>query len=219
MAGPSAGDVSSSRGAPRGRYGVVVTTRAVVLPATPLLVPGAAGRARVLDAARRAALDGLAGLPADRPVVVVGAGTREEGVESAPATASLAAAGVADAWLDPAWTQPAGLDPEGTGREVVGPAGVGASVALLALGATGRRAGVEVVELGDAVDPADARALGVALRGRGVGLVVADDPRRPALAAVLDGFVDAAWERERTTSRVDASPDGAAYEVVRYLTR
>jgi len=194
-----------------------VTTRAVVLPATPLLVPGAAGRAHVLDDARRAVLDGLAALADDRPVVVVGAGARGEGVESAPATASLAAAGVADAWLDPVWTDPFGADPVGAGS--VGTAGLGASVALLALGAAGRRAGVEVVELGDAVDPADARALGVALRGRGVGLVVADDPRRPALAAVLDGFVDPAWEREGTTPHDGASVDGVAYEVVRYLTR
>ncbi|MCR1981773.1 hypothetical protein NSA53_05890, partial [Cellulosimicrobium cellulans] len=84
-----------------------MTVRAVVLPGTVLLVPGAAGAASVLGPVREAALAALADLVADPPggagassVVVVAPGAaRARGA----ARASLAAAGVADRWIDPAW--------------------------------------------------------------------------------------------------------------------
>ncbi|MGO2044213.1 MAG: hypothetical protein ACTH2O_16660, partial [Cellulosimicrobium funkei] len=84
-----------------------MTVRAVVLPGTALLVPGAAGAASVLGPVRDAALAALADLVAGPPgeagasaVVVVAPGAaRARGA----ARASLAAAGVADRWIDPAW--------------------------------------------------------------------------------------------------------------------
>ncbi len=124
-----------------------MTVRAVVLPGTALLVPGAAGAASVLGPVRDAALAALADLVAGPPgeagasaVVVVAPGAaRARGA----ARASLAAAGVADRWIDPAWaaaTRP--LD-----RPV---AGTAASVALLALAGAGWTGPVDVVELGGA---------------------------------------------------------------------
>ncbi|MET7135249.1 hypothetical protein MT994_14145 [Cellulosimicrobium sp. MI9406] len=124
-----------------------MTVRAVVLPGTALLVPGAAGAASVLGPVRDAALAALADLVAGPPdeagataVVVVAPGV--EGTRG-PARASLAAAGVADRWIDPAWaaaTRP--FD-----RPV---AGTAASVALLALAGAGWTGPVDVVELGGA---------------------------------------------------------------------
>ncbi|MGW6266953.1 hypothetical protein [Cellulosimicrobium funkei] len=125
-----------------------MTVRAVVLPGTALLVPGAAGAASVLGPVRDAALAALAALadlvagPPDEAgasaVVVVAPGV--EGTRG-PARASLAAAGVADRWIDPAWaaaTRP--LDRPA--------AGTAASVALLALAGAGWTGPVDVVELG-----------------------------------------------------------------------
>ncbi|MBE9926553.1 hypothetical protein G8C93_11725, partial [Cellulosimicrobium cellulans] len=130
-----------------------MTVRAVVLPGTVLLVPGAAGAAPVLGPVRDAALAALADLVADpfgaagaSAVVVVAPGV--EGTRG-PARASLAAAGVADRWIDPAWaaaTRP--LD-----RPV---AGTAASVALLALAGAGWTGPVDVVELGGAATRAAA---------------------------------------------------------------
>ncbi|MGN6239314.1 MAG: hypothetical protein ACTHNI_06185, partial [Cellulosimicrobium cellulans] len=127
-----------------------MTVRAVVLPGTPLLVPGAAGAASVLDDARAAVLaalsrlvDGVRRAEDDVPasVVVVAPGTpRTRG----PARASLAAAGVADAWLDAAWAVAA------RGRAADLPtAGTAASVGLLALAGAGWAGPVDVVELDD----------------------------------------------------------------------
>ena len=83
-----------------------MTVRAVVLPGTALLVPGAAGAASVLGPVRDAALAALADLVAGPPgeagasaVVVVAPGAaRARGA----ARASLAAAGVAGRWIVPA---------------------------------------------------------------------------------------------------------------------
>ncbi|MCO7273145.1 hypothetical protein [Cellulosimicrobium cellulans] len=166
-----------------------MTVRAVVLPGTPLLVPGAAGTASVLDATRTAALLALGrlvdGVPPPRrdrsalaPVVVVAPGTaRTRG----PARASLAAAGVADAWLDTAWA--AATRADGPGSAV---AGTAASVGLLALAGAGWTGPADVVELDD--DPAAARALGADLARQGARLVVVHDPRSAAPDAVLAGF-------------------------------
>jgi len=165
-----------------------VTVRAVVLPGTPLLVPGAAGAAPVLDETRAAALaalsrlvDGVRPVRADgtAPVVVVAPGTAPT---RGPARASLAPAGVADGWLEPTWavaTRPAGPD--------VSVAGTAASVGLLALAGAGWTGPVEVVELDDA-DPPAAHALGASLAGQGARLVVVHDPRATAPDAVLTGF-------------------------------
>ncbi|NMF29971.1 hypothetical protein [Cellulosimicrobium aquatile] len=224
-----------------------MTVRAVVLPGTVLLVPGAAGAASVLGPVRDAALAALADLVADRlgvaaaPAVVVVA----PGVEGTrgPARASLAAAGVADRWIDPAWaaaTRP--LD-----RRV---AGTAASVALLALAGAGWTGPVDVVELGGAATrPAAgtstetsletstetssetstevgaatetaldaARELGAELAREGARLVVVHDPRAPLPQAVLDGFVAAAGAEAAPVATAD-EPDPAV-AVRRYEVR
>lgn len=216
-----------------------MTVRAVVLPGTVLLVPGAAGAASVLGPVREAALAALADLVADPPggagassVVVVAPGAaRARGA----ARASLAAAGVADRWIDPAWaaaTRP--LD-----RPV---AGTAASVALLALAGAGWTGPVDVVELGDAVtrtaagagtkagpetateagaaSPAaldTARELGAELAREGARLVVVHDPRAPLPQAALDGFVAAAGAEAAPVATCD-EPDPAV-AVRRYAVR
>lgn len=222
-----------------------MTVRAVVLPGTALLVPGAAGAASVLGPVRESALAALADLVADPPggaggssVVVVAPGAaRARGA----ARASLAAAGVADRWIDPAWaaaTRP--LD-----RPV---AGTGASVALLALAGAGWTGPVDVVELGGAVtrsaagtgagagavtetgpetatgagaaSPAAldaARELGAELAREGARLVVVHDPRAPLPQAALDGFVAAAGA-EAAPVATGEEPDPAV-AVLRYEVR
>lgn len=139
-----------------------MTVRAVALPATPLLVRGAAGTEDVLVATRERA-DSLlgrllddAGGPGDLLVVAPlppGAAAPEGGAP-APRRPSLAGAGVPDRWLP---------DLDGWPRAAEA-AHVPASVALLALGRAlvargepGRRAAVGVVEL-----PADASPSAVA---------------------------------------------------------
>lgn len=165
-----------------------MTVRAVVLPGTPLLVPGAAGDTTLLDDTRAAALaalgrlvDGVRSAQGDgtAPVVVVAPGAAPT---RGPARASLAAAGVADAWLDATWavaTRPGARD-----RPV---AGTAASVGLLALAGAGWTGAVDVVELDDADAPA-AHALGETLARQGARLVVVHDPRSAAPEAVLAGF-------------------------------
>ncbi|MGX1574435.1 hypothetical protein [Cellulosimicrobium funkei] len=224
-----------------------MTVRAVVLPGTALLVPGAAGAASVLGPVRDAALAALADLVADRlgvaaaPAVVVVA----PGVEGTrgPARASLAAAGVADRWIDPAWaaaTRP--LD-----RPV---AGTAASVALLALAGAGWTGPVDVVELGGAATRSAAgtstetsletstetssetstevgaatetaldaaRELGAELAREGARLVVVHDPRARLPQAVLDGFVAAAGAEVAPVAPAD-EPDPAV-AVRRYEVR
>lgn len=165
-----------------------MTVRAVVLPGTPLLVPGAAGAAPVLDGTRRAALaalrrlvDGLApaGEGGAAGVVVVAPGSpRRRG----PARATLAAVGVVDTWLDPAWAAAA----RSAGPDVP-VAGTAASVGLLALAGAGWTGRVDVVELDDS-DMLAAHALGADLAQQGARLVVVHDPRSAAPDAVLSGF-------------------------------
>ncbi len=196
-----------------------VSTRAVVLPATPLLVPGAAGRTEVLREARAATLGALHELLArDAPVVVVAA-VPGGGLVRGLATASLAAAGVPSGAVDPSWVDTAGGPGATTGGPPPRAAGVGASVALLALGAAGvrdaRDHAVDVVELGPDVAPGTARDLGRELRAAGVSVVVADDPRSAATAVVLDAFVDGAWSVR--SERLPGVPDGQDYEVRRYV--
>ncbi|MFE9235361.1 hypothetical protein [Cellulosimicrobium funkei] len=224
-----------------------MTVRAVVLPGTALLVPGAAGAVSVLRPVRDAALAALADLVADPPgeagasaVVVVAPGAaRARGA----ARASLAAAGVADRWIDPAWaaaTRP--LD-----RPV---AGTAASVALLALAGAGWTGPVDVVELGGAATRTAAgaitetsletstgtstgtsteagaatetvldaaRELGAELAREGARLVVVHDPRAPLPQAVLDGFVAAAGAEAAPVAPAD-EPDPVA-AVRRYEVR
>ncbi|WP_171467780.1 hypothetical protein [Cellulosimicrobium sp. 72-3] len=220
-----------------------MTVRAVVLPGTALLVPGAAGAASVLGPVRDAALAALADLVAGPPgeagasaVVVVAPGAaRARGA----ARASLAAAGVADRWIDPAWaaaTRP--LD-----RPV---AGTAASVALLALAGAGWTGPVDVVELGGAATRTAAgaitetsletstetssgtsteagaatetvldaaRELGAGLAREGARLVVVHDPRAPLPQAVLDGFVAAAGAEAAPADEPDPVAAVRRYEV------
>ncbi|QJW37054.1 hypothetical protein [Cellulosimicrobium protaetiae] len=165
-----------------------MTVRAVVLPGTPLLVPGAAGNAQVLVGSREAALTALRrlvdGLVSQRAssattvaVVAPGASSRR-----GPARASLAAVGVADAWLDAGWAATARA---ATAEAPV--AGTAASIGLLALAGAGWEGDVDVVELDDA-DLSAARELGADLARQGTRIVVVRDPRSAAPDAVLTGF-------------------------------
>jgi hypothetical protein len=126
-----------------------VTVRAVVLPATPLLVPGAAGAADVLAELRAVVLDELGRALHAAPAT----GARWAVLADGPSTrrgarrASLAAAGIADRWV------PALPDaPDGATS-----AAVPASVALWAAAAAGApgHGPVEVVELADAASQGD----------------------------------------------------------------
>ncbi|ARU52841.1 hypothetical protein CBR64_16705 [Cellulosimicrobium cellulans] len=165
-----------------------MTVRAVVLPGTPLLVPGAAGAGSVLDDTRAAALAALSRLvdgvrlaegDGPAPLVVVARGpARTRG----PARASLAAAGVADARLDTAWAVATRA-----GAADLPTAGTAASVGLLALAGAGWAGRVDVVEVDDA-DLSAAHALGADLLRQGARVVVVDDPRGAAPDAVLAGF-------------------------------
>jgi hypothetical protein len=191
---------------------VGVSVRCVVLPASPLLVPGAAGRAVVLHEVRDAVLAALRELgdPGTGVTVVAGSAAATALAPDAlavagPALASLAAAGIADERVAPPWRgTPAASS---TSARAVGTAGTGASVALLALGAAGYAGPVDVVELGPGATVATGRELGHVLRTRGGALVVADDPRYLALAAVPETFVDAGahWERAVLPGADDAS--------------
>ncbi|MFE5293500.1 hypothetical protein ACFQ8T_15110 [Isoptericola sp. NPDC056618] len=171
--------------------------RAVVLPGTSLLVPGAGGGADLLADVRvavAAALDRLVAAsvtPAttrrdgDAPLVVLGAVPRGAGGGFGRRRPSLAGAGVADRWVPDVagWAR---ADPA-----PARPAHVPASVALLALRAALRRAGhdgppdVVVLEVSDA---AGAPAEAVAALHRAPAVVVAGGaaPGAPGAAAVPD---------------------------------
>jgi hypothetical protein len=153
---------------------------AALVPETVLLVPGAAGRAVVLEDVRAAALDAVGALVAAAPdrLVVVASGPVDRVVE-APVRPSLAAAGIADGVLG--WAVP----PEAGGPRGAVPA-VGASVALLALAHAGWVGPLTVLEvapcdeLATGADAAPAeRARAAALRARGAEL--AAQPGRLAL--------------------------------------
>ncbi|MBD8079228.1 hypothetical protein [Cellulosimicrobium arenosum] len=211
-----------------------MTLRAVVLPGTPLLVPGAAGAADVLRGRREAALRAVRDLVADATRVVVlaagtvGAGGANGGGAAGPARASLADAGIADARLGAGW-RPEPVE----GHETWRVAGPGASVALLVIAAARRTAraparsgptrldgGVQgepadVLEVDGASDP-DLRALGGRLREEGASLVVADDPRSEAVQAVLDAFLDPAWHLTSTGPGTGTGTGGEPGEVREY---
>ncbi|PZR55419.1 hypothetical protein DNL40_03410 [Xylanimonas oleitrophica] len=167
----------------------------VVIPATPLLVPGAAGGAEVLGGTRtavRAALAPWAGAAGrGRGVAVLAAGCRARAGRLRP---SLAGAGVADARV-PLLASPAtglGAGERAGERDVAwdGVAGTGASVALLALADAGLDLAahpVDVVEVpADAAGPQRA-ALPAALDRLGAAdVVVAADLPAPGVDAVLE---------------------------------
>ncbi|WP_344105511.1 hypothetical protein [Myceligenerans crystallogenes] len=100
-------------------------TRAVILPATPLLVPGAAGAADPLRDVRLAACAALAGLAASGPPMVLAPGPH--GFRGpAVLRPTFAAAGIADAALPADVTAPWAVE-----REL---AGTASSVLLFCLG-------------------------------------------------------------------------------------
>ncbi|NCT92051.1 hypothetical protein GXB85_13975 [Cellulomonas sp. APG4] len=167
---------------------------AALVPETVLLVPGAAGRADVLEAERAAALEAVGRVVAAGPsrLVVVAPG-RRSAVHQGALVPTLGGAGLADDSLD--WrvaSDPAGPDGAVVVNEVAGAVGL-----LLA-----RRAGwtsevtVLVVPPDDA---AAARSRGATLAQDDVGLVVtgslsarhgpqaplADDPEAPDVDAWL----------------------------------
>lgn len=141
---------------------------AAVVPETALLVPGAAGRAVVLDEVRAAAVEVVGEVVRAAPdrVVVVAPGPVDR-VLAPPGRPSLAATGVDDAALgwQSAGEQPGGAEP-----------GVGASVALLLLAQGGWTGAVTVVEV--APGGRDGTRVG-GLRAAGVEL--AAEPGRLAL--------------------------------------
>ncbi|WP_460701341.1 hypothetical protein [Myceligenerans halotolerans] len=200
-------------------------TRAVILPATALLIPGAAGAADPLTQVRLAACAALAGLAETGPPLVLAPGP---GPARGPRALrpSLAAAGIADAML------PDDVPAPWAAHHARPPAGTAASVALFCLGmALGQRAaGVLALEVlaepaphpadethatgsgvvhGDAPDPGAAVAAHLAAGGT---LVVAaggppgaaaapwiEDEPAPGVAAVLAAAGADGWTRETRT--------------------
>lgn len=190
----------------------------MILPATPLLVPGLvpARRPDPLAAVRDAVAGALTELVAEPtggalPLVVAHGPAPRHG----PLRPSLAGSGISDRWLPP------GL-PAAWGRGGHGPAGTGASVALLALAPVlGERAGdVPTLEV---AGPPDAAAV-AALRAAPV-LVVAgggapgSQDRDPAAltpgvrAALREAGVDLAGARVLTFPQEDEHLP-SAYRVV-----
>lgn len=178
-------------GVPTGyRRGVLAL--AAFVPESALLVPGAAGRAVVLEDVRAAALDAVREVVAAAPdrVVVVAPGPVDR-VLGGPVRPSLAAAGIHDAdlgWAMPgdrprsAPAEPAHGSPPLALPDAVVPA-VGASVALLLLAHAGWAGRATVVEVGPGADGARAAAL----RTRGAGLAAGAD----RVALVLAGSLSA----------------------------
>ncbi|MHA7134958.1 hypothetical protein [Oerskovia turbata] len=169
--------------------------RAVALPGTPLLVPGAAGRAVVLARTREHVLEALGELVRDAGrVVVLDAGTRRPGARRGVMRPALEAVGVDRRW----W----GWSPRASSEDAPA-AGVASSVALLALDAAGWRGQVEVVELGAETILATAVALTrEVLADPGARLVVATGTPAPA-------------SREPSTAQPDGAPTTRAFEPVR----
>ncbi len=210
---------------------------ASLVPATALLVPGAAGRVEVLGDLRAQALDAVSALLAAGPerVVVVAPGPIERDLDGA-VRASLASAGVPDGRL--AWS----LRASHLAQVGVPTAGVAASVGLLLLARSGWVGPVRVLEVGPPDTAAVARettdrgahlrALGSRLvdtgagaGGRRVGLLVvgslsarhgpdaplADDERAPAYdAAVLADLADGGPAARK---RIGSLDEGVAGEL------
>jgi hypothetical protein len=210
--------------------------RLVAIPATPLLVRVAAGRADPVaalrevvrdvlrDVLRDVVSDGAERVP-DGVVVVLGTGPTTRTGRLRP---TLAAAGIADAQLPIDVRQPVLVpSPAGPGAPEVaweGVASTGPSVALLALADAGLdivARPVDVVEVsGDASDAQVAAAVR-RMRGDGSGerlLVVADHPAAgvDAVLAVLLGA--GSWTREvhEVPMRHDHLP--ASYRVTVHRT-
>jgi hypothetical protein len=184
-----------------------VIVRAVALPGTPLLVPGAAGSATVLTRTRAQVLDALGALRRGAAyVVVLDCSARGAGLRRGVVRPGLEAVGIEPRWCG--WGSPCVV-----GEPPV--AGVPASVGLLALGAAGWDGAVEVVEVGPVPGPALAVAQEV-LADPGGRLVVVTGAHGPGEAterAVLDALA-------RTTERVVEPSTGEyeqrTYEVVRF---
>ncbi|WP_159793313.1 hypothetical protein [Puerhibacterium puerhi] len=195
--------------------------RAVVVPATPLLVAGAAGEADVLVAVRaavRRALRELAAGGATPAVLAHGAVARAGSLRP-----SLAAAGVADRWVPLLAERPGAATGPAGGAD--GTAGVAASVALLALADAGLAAGVTVEVPADAgADDvaAAAGALGagpVVVAGGGVpgGADGGPDALAPGVAAVLASLAAAgAWQAETAVVPAHHEHLPTAYHVTVY---
>ena len=173
-----------------------------MIPATPLLVPGAAGAADPLAAVRAAVRAVLlrelrrCGSDDGARACVLGTGPAARAGRLRP---SLAAAGIADAVI--------GLGADGaTGARSVGWEGVaspGPSVALLALAGAGvdlAGEGVEVVEVPGRAPAAVVAAVVARLRAPSApGLLVVADHPAPGVDAVVEALTaDAAWSREET---------------------
>lgn len=168
---------------------------AAVVPETALLVPGAAGRAVVLEDLRAAAVAAVRDVVRSAPdrVVVVAPGPVDRTLDG-PVRPSLAAAGIDDG--DLGWALPDDVpSPARTAAEVGRPTpGVGASVALLLLAAGGWTGPTTVVEVAPpAPDSVVAGQRGVdgeragALRALGAGLV----GRSGRVALVVAGSLSA----------------------------
>jgi hypothetical protein len=192
-----------------------VPVRAVLLPATPLLVPGAAGSADPVAGVRTAVLDALGELlddASDGALAVLahrsGPARRTRGPRP-----SLAGAGVPESWTPDlrAW------DDATTPHTVQVPASVALvclAAALAARGARGRAADVVVHEVpstlaraGDdaARVAADLRgAAGVVVAGGGApgAVAAAPDELAPGVAAVL-ADLGPRWEPEERTIAVE----------------
>jgi hypothetical protein len=145
---------------------------ASLVPATALLVPGAAGRSEVLVDLRARALDAVSALLAAGPerVVVIAPGPIDRDLDG-PVRAGLASAGVPDDRVG--WSLPASLP----GQVGAPAAGVAASVGLLLLARSGWVGPVRVLEVGssDATAIAGATTERAAhLRAVGARLVAAD---------------------------------------------
>jgi len=175
----------------------------VVIPATPLLVPGAAGAADPLAAVREVVREVLRG---ELPRSGSGGGARAVVLGTGPAPRagrlrpSLAAAGIADSVLGLADDDDEDVaDAGGDGGD--GVAATGPSVALLALVGAGIDLAAEPVEVVEV--PGDAPAGEVAaVAGRlrapsAPGLLVVADHPAPGVDAVLEALTaDGGWERE-----------------------
>ncbi|PFG42815.1 hypothetical protein ATJ88_1487 [Isoptericola jiangsuensis] len=192
-----------------------MTVRAVVLPATALLVPGAGGATGALQPLRDAVLAALAEAATTTPrrwaVLADAAVTRRDARR-----ASLAAAGVADRWVPALPPAPAGPS------DAV--AGVAASVALWAVAAVagpGALADTRVVETGPGASPADVVAAADVLVGADL-LVVASPgphgPAGPASAVLADLARRGGWSPRTATVRVDAPHLPPVYEVTSWST-
>lgn len=164
--------------------------RAVILPATPLLLPGVAPGLRrdPLTPVRAAVRAALAQLTAgDRLPLVLANGPALRWGRLRP---SLAGSGIGDRWLPHPLTGQGSGDGSPGADDDLPPAGTGASVALLALAEVlgARAADVETLEVPPAGPVPDGGA--VELLRRADGLVVAGGGSPGGLDSGPDAFTD-----------------------------